>query len=483
MAMQHLRDRQASETYLAKALEGAERQRARHAAAATAWEKERQTLADQLDAARAEQCTRGYGLQCDLRQARDALEEERRRSDKLVKQMRTNTSMLQRLENIDRSLHEDQGTTPATSHKQNIQQPEREKQPRRPWGVRGGEPVHGARERGCEARGYVELGDDAVAEISYTSAGSTSQRATSGGSWEVVKSAGALHSGGGDDVTFAQDSGSCGDAPATAVISGVGDGDGDGADVFNTLTGPKPERHTPRSGAGFSLRRTSSAGTARSPPGGDGRGLKGASPYNLKLADAWAQRSIPIGGGSWRSGRSGNGGGAGDGEELPSQAHLLGTITAQVHAAIVAAATDQAAGAWAESWAGTGEPHASPRTGYNRGGGGSTPGTSSPRPQIGRARSPTKTADDWDVRRGGRRRGVTAAGASGVAGGELQAPGPGGQQRQRLIFGGGFMVQRKSVMELREKEAGRRDLSMHNPETLEDTSQRPSVSRPVVVCT
>jgi hypothetical protein len=45
------------------------------------------------------------------------------------------------------------------------------------------------------------------------------------------------------------------------------------------------------------------------------------------------------------------------------------------------------------------------------------------------------------------------------------------------------MVQRKSVMELREKEAGRRDLSMHNPETLEDTSQRPSVSRPVVVCT
>jgi hypothetical protein len=55
-------------------------------------------------------------------------------------------------------------------------------------------------------------------------------------------------------------------------------------------------------------------------------------------------------------------------------------------------------------------------------------------------------------------------------------------QRKRLIFGGGFTVHRKSVMDLREKEAGRGAFraptytGAHNPETYQDTGQQRSVS-------
>eukprot|EP00227_Mantoniella_beaufortii_P002573 CAMPEP_0197612948 /NCGR_PEP_ID=MMETSP1326-20131121/58259_1 /TAXON_ID=1155430 /ORGANISM="Genus nov. species nov., Strain RCC2288" /LENGTH=79 /DNA_ID=CAMNT_0043181767 /DNA_START=145 /DNA_END=381 /DNA_ORIENTATION=+ len=79
MTLQHLKDRHDAEVRTSRAeaqhaagIETAEREHKRHEAAAVAWAKEKQTLAEELEEARAENCNGQYGLHRDLRTAKDA---------------------------------------------------------------------------------------------------------------------------------------------------------------------------------------------------------------------------------------------------------------------------------------------------------------------------------------------------------------------------------------------------------------------------
>jgi hypothetical protein len=461
ISMQHLKDRHAAEAraaraeaQLAAALETVERQRARHDAAAAAWSKEKATLAAQLEAARLEHRNGAYGLQRDLRQARDALAGERGRSNKLVKQMKKNTAMLQRLEQIESTLHhEDQrAATTATSTKQQQQQ----QQQRRP----------------------------------HTSAGTVSQRVTSGG--------GGGEGDGEGDVAFIDVAAGEGgvDTAATNAAAG-GDGNGDGDDLFDveyTLTAaPAPERHhTTRDGpGGVNPRRTSSAGAARSQGGAVSMGANGAAPHYSGYSDRVAQRSVTLGAGrpaaaAAAAAHGGSAGGAsrhGHGHGRPASGVGVGgggspspvdAITAQVQAAIAAAA-DQVARAGETDAA---SPGMMTMNGYEGGGGGGGSPTQGRPRGGGRASMPAETAEDVEVMM--RRVGVGDHRPRTAPTHTVPTSFVG--QRKRLIFGGGFTVHRKSVMDLREKEAGRGAFraptytGAHNPETYQDTGQQRSVS-------
>lgn len=249
------------------------------------------------------------------------------------------------------------------------------------------------------------------------------------------------------------------------------------------------ERVPPR----FNPRHTFSAGAARG-ASSSSVGANGAQPHYSGYSDRAAQRSDPLGahgpahrpapaaaaaatssGGFSRRGNGvGNGfisssGGYDDVDPQPQMSTPVDSITAQVQAAIAAAAEQvaRAGETGDQGWSPAGRMiHAAASLGG--GGGGVSPTVSPTRvPRAGRPWSSAETAEDLEVMRRlsvGHRPSTPPTGVPhGTAGG--------GQRPRRLIFGGGYAVRRKSVMELREKEAGRGAFAFlaHNPETYQDT--------------
>lgn len=416
--MQRLKDQHAAESRamraearLAAALESDKRQRQHHETAAASWSKERAAMSEALEAARAEHRNSMAGLQRELRLARDALREERQRSNTLVRQIKSNTAMLTRLESIESSLQREdlgraaQRSSRPTSHRAAAARPPARQQ--RPH-TAGPEIRH---EQGGPAATNASDGPNMEGRQEMP------ERSGDPGVESEEAAAGGVDTGPAKTLQLE------GGADAVGERDTLADGD-------VVVLVPTPEPTIPPSRASSAIAASTSRVAAPRVGNGVSTPPQKQPPWSAHPADA------------------------------------VDTITAQVQAAIAAAA-DQVARAGASggspggSWYGENAANASPRKL-----GGWSSARHSGRTRTGSAletvRLTTRHRSDVDrsmqQHRAGHRPSTATGGTSTATWGASMSPRPssgfGTAARGRLVLGGGFTVNRKSVMELREKEAG-----------------------------